>query len=191
MTVLPLIVAPDPFLDQPSQELTQVTDETRQLLDDMLDTMYANHGIGLAAVQVGLHQKAIVVDVDWKGEDPASRQPRKLINAKISTQSDTLRDYQEGCLSFPEQYSDVTRPDTISIDYLDEHGKAQTLQADGLLATCIQHEIDHTNGITFVQHLSRLKRDRILKKLAKMKKQGAIGGHNHDCGDPSCDIVHA
>lgn len=184
MTVLPLVIAPDTFLNQPSEDIEVVDDNVRQLLDDMLETMYASKGIGLAAVQVGQHKRAIVVDVDWKEEDHISRKPLKLVNAKIVKHADKEVPYQEGCLSFPGQYSEVQRPESVTIEYLDENGKPQTLEAEGLLATCIQHEIDHTNGITFVQHISRLKRDRILKKLEKLKKAGAFDPH--DCGDPHC-----
>ncbi len=139
MTALPIIVAPDPVLKQKSAAIESVDDETRELLDDMLDTMYRMKGIGLAAVQVGILKRAI-----------------------------------------PDQFSDVVRPKSVKIRYLDEHGKPQELQADGLLATCIQHEIDHMNGITFVDHISRLKRDIILKKLTKAKKMGVFDHHDHD-----------
>lgn len=188
MTILPLVIAPDPFLDQPSAKVEEVNDEVRQLLNDMLDTMYDANGIGLAAVQVGKHLSAIVVDVEWSENKTAERKPLKLINAEIVESSEEDNDYDEGCLSFPEQYSTVTRPENVTISYLDEHGKTQTLQASGLLATCLQHEIDHTNGVTFVQHISRLKRDRITKKLLKMRKNGAFD--YHDCGDPTCDATH-
>lgn len=188
MTILPLVIAPDPFLDQPSEAVAQVNDEIRTLLDDMLETMYAARGIGLAAVQVGQHKRAIVVDVEWNEQDPSSRNPLKLINAEVVEKSEEDNSYNEGCLSFPEQYSEVVRPETVTIKYLDEDGNAQTLEADGLLATCIQHEIDHTNGITFVQHISRLKRDRINKKLLKMKKAGVFDGGS--CGDASCSHEH-
>ena len=188
MAILPLIIAPDPFLDEASANVPEVNNEVRQLLDDMLETMYDAQGIGLAAVQVGKHLKAIVVDVEWRSDNMQSRKPLKLINAKIIESSTQDNSYKEGCLSFPEQYSDVIRPEKVSIEYVDENGASQTLEAGGLLATCIQHEIDHTNGITFVQHLSRLKRDRILKKLGKMKKAGAF--EYHDCGDPSCNVAH-
>lgn len=188
MAILPLVIAPDPFLNQPSAVVEKVDDEIKQLLDDMLETMYASRGIGLAAVQIGQHKRAIVVDVDWQEGKPDTRNPIKLVNAELVESSDIENTYNEGCLSFPEQYSEVIRPETVTVKYLDENDKEQTLKADGLLATCIQHEIDHTNGITFVQHISRLKRDRIIKKLNKMKKAGAFD--DHDCGDPSCGHEH-
>ncbi len=188
MAILPLVIAPDPFLDTPSESVKEVNDEIRTLLDDMLETMYDARGIGLAAVQVGQHKRVIVVDVEWNEQEPDSRHPIKLVNAEIVKTSEQDSSYNEGCLSFPEQYSEVIRPEKVTVKYLDENGKEQTLQADGLLATCIQHEIDHTDGITFVQHISRLKRDRINKKLLKMRKAGAF--ETVDCGDPSCSHEH-
>ncbi len=188
MAILPLVIAPDPFLEQPSAEVKTIDDEVRQLLDDMLETMYDAQGIGLAAVQVGHHLRAIVVDVEWKDNDASSHHPIKMINPKIIQKSDADNIYKEGCLSFPEQYSEVTRPETVIIEYQDENGKPQSLEADGLLATCVQHEIDHINGITFVQHISRLKRERIHKKLVKMRKAGAFD--EHGCGSPSCGHDH-
>ena len=155
-------------------------------MDDMLDTMYASNGIGLAAVQVGILKRLVVIDADWRTDDTASRKPMKLINPEIVTTSDDSSVYNEGCLSFPEQYSEVERPQKVKVRYLDEQGDDQVIEADGLLATCIQHEIDHTNGITFVDHISRLKRDVILKKLAKAKKQGVFG---HNCGE-HCEHDH-
>ncbi|MDG1287875.1 MAG: peptide deformylase [Rickettsiales bacterium] len=188
MTILPLIIGPDPFLNEVSQPVKDVNDEIRTLLDDMLETMYDAKGIGLAAAQVGHHKRVIVIDVEWKESDFASRAPLKLINAELVEESEQDASYNEGCLSFPEQYSEVIRPESVTVKYLDENGKPQTLKAEGMLATCVQHEIDHTNGITFVQHISRLKRDRIVKKLQKMKKAGAFD--YVDCGDPSCGHDH-
>lgn len=189
MTILPVVIAPDSFLNQPSKPVSEVNDDIRQLLNDMADTMYAERGIGLAAVQVGVHLRAIVVDVNWREESATSRKPMKLINAEVVDESAEDNTYNEGCLSFPDQYSEVVRPKTVKVKYLDENGKEQLLEADGLLATCVQHEIDHTNGITFVQHISRLKRDRILKKLEKMKKHGVFD--DHSCGDPHCGHDHS
>lgn len=192
MAILPLVIAPDPFLNQPSEKVEVVDDEIRALLDDMLETMYASQGIGLAAVQVGVHKRLVVVDVEYpspryEGEEAGPGKPMKLINPEIVESSDALHDYDEGCLSFPGQYSSVTRPEVVTVKYLDENGKEQVLEADGLLATCIQHEIDHTNGIVFVDHISKLKRNMILKKLTKAKKSGAF---DHDCGDPHCGHDH-
>jgi peptide deformylase len=181
MAVLPLIIAPDPLLKKVSAPVTVVDDEVRTLLDDMLDTMYHSNGIGLAAVQVGILERLIVIDVNWRDEEATSRKPLKLINAEIISDSKDEHSYKEGCLSFPDQFSEVVRPGTVKVRYLDEHGKPQELEADGLLATCIQHEIDHTNGITFVDHISRLKRDMIHKKLAKAKERGDFDhDHHHD-----------
>lgn len=178
MSLLPIIIAPDPILKQKSAPVEAVTDEIRTTLDDMLETMYDSNGIGLAGVQVGILQKLIVVDVDWRDEEAGSRKPVKLINAEILWDSEEESIYNEGCLSFPDQFSEVIRPKEIKVGYLDEHGNKKELSASGLLATCIQHEIDHTNGITFVDHISRLKRDIIIKKLEKAKKAGAFDHHH-------------
>ena len=179
MSLLPIIIAPDARLKQPSAQVDTIDDFVRHTLDDMLETMYAMEGIGLAGVQVGIARKLIVVDVGWRDKKPDSRKPLKLINAEITWDSEEQNVYDEGCLSFPSQYSEVVRPKQVKVAYLDEHGKKQELLADGLLATCIQHEIDHTNGITFVDHISRLKRDLIVKKLIKAKERGDFDPHVH------------
>ena len=180
MPKLPIIIAPDPILKQKSESVKDVSNEIRQTLDNMLETMYHAGGIGLAAVQVGILKKLIVVDVNWRKDEKNTFAPLKLINAEIIENSEEENTYNEGCLSFPDQYSDVVRPKEIRISYLDENGKKQELLADGLLATCIQHEIDHTNGITFVDHISRLKRDIIINRLKKAKKQGVFDEHEHN-----------
>lgn len=180
MTVLPLVIAPDPLLKQKSATVEQVDEEVRTLLDDMADTMYDSRGIGLAAVQVGVLRRVVVIDIGWREEDDATRAPLKLVNPEIVTSSEERSLYNEGCLSFPEHYSEVERPAIVKVRYQDEQGKSQEMEATGLLATCVQHEIDHTNGITFVDHISRLKRDVILKKLSKAKKQGMFDPH--ECG---------
>jgi len=186
MAVLPLVIAPDERLNQPSEPVEVVDDSVRQLIKDMFDTMYANQGIGLAAVQVGVHQRIIVVDTEWgsaryeaetagePGETPRPGKPLALINPEIIAESEDHSVYKEGCLSFPDNYSEVERPAYVTVHYLDEQGAPQTLQAEELLATCIQHEIDHTDGIVFVDHISRLKRDMILRRLQKAKKLGTI-----------------
>jgi peptide deformylase len=179
MSLLPIIIAPDATLKQKSTKIDVVDDFVRTTLDDMAETMYDMEGIGLAAVQVGILKKLIVVDVNWRDKEIASRKPLKLINAEIINNSDEQNTYKEGCLSFPDQFSEVVRPKQIKISYMDEQGKQQELTADGLLATCIQHEIDHTNGITFVDHISRTKRDMILTKLTKAKKRGDFEPHIH------------
>lgn len=186
MAVLPLVIAPDPRLNVRSDPITHVTDDIRKLASDMLDTMYANQGIGLAAVQVGVHKRMIVVDVDWPspryddeaGNNERSRKPMVLINPEIVETSQDTHIFKEGCLSFPDQYSEVERPASAVIDYLDLNGKAQRLYADALLATCIQHEIDHINGVVFVDHISKLKRDMILKRLQKQKRLGTVPSMN-------------
>lgn len=171
MAVRPLIIAPDPRLNQPSATVEVVTDEVRRLLSDMLETMYANDGIGLAAVQIGVHLRCIVVDVAVR---EGRNEPIKLINPEIVTESGDISVFQEGCLSFPDQFSDVERPESVTVRYMDENGETKTMQCDGIIATCIQHEIDHTNGVVFVDHISKLKRDMIHKKLVKAKKLGLV-----------------
>jgi peptide deformylase len=171
MAILPILVAPHPVLKRKAQPVERVTDEERRLLDDMLETMYDAPGIGLAAPQVGVSKRMLVVDIAREGED---RQPMKLINPEILEQADELAAYEEGCLSFPDQFAEVSRPAKVRVRYLDETGEARELAAEGLLATCVQHEIDHLDGITFVDHLSALKRTMILKKLTKLKKQGRL-----------------
>ena len=171
MTILPLVIAPDKRLNQPSEKVTAVTAEIRQLMDDMLETMYANNGIGLAAVQVGVHQKIVVIDIAVR---EGGRDPKKFINPEIVKKSNEKTVFQEGCLSFPDQFSDVERPSTVTVKYMDENGVEQTIEADEILATCLQHEIDHTNGVVFVDHISLMKRDMILRKLKKAKRLGLV-----------------
>lgn len=178
MAILPLIIAPDPVLKQKSRLVEAVDDPARALLNDMLDTMYHSRGIGLAAVQVGVLKKLIVMDVTWR-EDSATRTPLKLINAKVLWDSEEDSTYNEGCLSFPDQFSDIVRPKEVKVGYIDEWGQSQEILASGLLATCLQHEIDHTDGVTFVDHISRIKRDIIHNKLRKAKKRGDFDVHVH------------
>lgn len=173
MALLPIITAPDPRLKAVSKKIGTVTDETRQLISDMFETMYGAPGIGLAAIQVGVQKRLLVVDVIGKGNEDEEPQPKALINPEITWVSDHDNVYEEGCLSLPEHYADVARPAEIKVKYLDEQGAKQVLQADGLLATCIQHEMDHLEGILFVDHLSALKRNMILRKLLKQKKMAS------------------
>ncbi len=173
MALLPIITAPDPRLKAVSTKIDTVTDETRQLISDMFETMYDAPGIGLAAIQVGVQKRILVVDVVGKGNDKEEPQPKALINPEITWVSDHDNVYEEGCLSVPEHYADVVRPAEIKVKYLDEQGAKQELHADGLLATCIQHEMDHLEGILFVDHLSALKRNMILRKLLKQKKMAS------------------
>ena len=168
MTILPIRVAPDPVLKVKCEKVETVTDEDRRLLDDMLATMYDAPGIGLAAPQVGVTKRMIVVDVSGPDKKEA---PLKLINPEITWSAEEMAPYEEGCLSFPEQYAEVKRPAEVEVVYLDENGEKQTLRASGLLSTCIQHEIDHLDGINFVDHISKLKRDMVMRRLQKWKKQ--------------------
>ena len=171
MAKLPIITAPDPRLKVKSTKVTVVDDAVRKLMDDMLASMYAAVGLGLAAIQVGVPKRIIVMDLAKQGE-PAK--PLYLINPEIVAASDTDLSHEEGCLSLPGQYAEVERPDRVEVRYLDYHGKPQRLKAEGMLAVCIQHEMDHLEGILFVDHLSALKRNMILRKLVKQKKLQAV-----------------
>ena len=170
MARLPIIVAPDPRLEKISQPVARVDDALRQLMDDMLETMYDAPGIGLAAPQVGVLQRLIVVDVGEEGE----RRPHFLVNPEITWVSDEDVTFNEGCLSLPEHYADVVRPKAVKVSYLDRDNQRRELAAEGLLAICLQHEIDHLEGVLFVDHVSALKRNMILRKLLKAKKQGSL-----------------
>ena len=167
MAVLPIIVAPDPRLKQVAKPVDKVDAETRRLMDDMLETMYKAPGIGLAAPQVGVLKRVIVVDIAREDEKP---QPLRMANPELIAVAEDDAVYNEGCLSLPEHYADVTRPAAIKVRYLDHENEIRELEADGLLATCIQHEMDHLDGILFVDHLTALKRNMILRKLLKAKK---------------------
>lgn len=172
MALLPIITAPDPRLRAKSEPVKNVDDGLRKLMDDMLETMYDAPGVGLSAIQVGVPKRVMVVDC---APDGAPAAPIYLVNPVIRESSDELRIYEEGCLSLPEQYAEVERHDRITVDYLDRDGQAQTLEADGLLSTCIQHELDHFDGVLFVDHISALKRSMIMKRLKKAKKLKAAG----------------
>jgi peptide deformylase len=167
MAVLPIIVAPDPRLKRIAEPVKKVDAAVRRLMDDMLETMYKAPGIGLAAPQVGALQRVIVVDIAREDEKP---QPLRMANPELIWVSDEDAVYNEGCLSLPEHYADVTRPAAIKVRYLDHENEIRELETDGLLATCIQHEMDHLEGILFVDHLTALKRNIILRKLLKQKK---------------------
>ncbi|MCP4070695.1 MAG: peptide deformylase [Hyphomicrobiales bacterium] len=194
MTIKPIITIPDPVLREVSKPVERIDDEMRTLLNDMLETMYDAPGIGLAAIQLGIPLRIVTVDVaqrrindekmqDDEGEngEPAEDEeeiapepnPIFLINPEIVSQSDERSIYEEGCLSIPEFYADVERPAFCRIKYLDRDGKQQTLDADNILATCIQHEIDHLEGTLFIDHISKLKRDMVVKKFTKIAKQSA------------------
>jgi peptide deformylase len=172
MALLPIITAPDPRLEAVSTPVEAVTDAVRQQLDDMLETMYAAPGIGLAAIQVGIPKRMLVIDVARDGED---RQPLFIVNPEITWVSDDDQLYEEGCLSLPEQYAEVERPAEVKVRYLDRDGNPQELHANGLLAVCLQHEMDHLDGILFVDHISALKRNIILRKLLKQKRLAEAG----------------
>ena len=167
MTVRPILTAPDPRLQAVSTDVDAVTDEIRTLVDDMAESMYAADGIGLAAIQIGVAKRVLVIDLDQKD---GKKNPVAYINPKITWASDETAAFEEGCLSVPEIWDDVERPARIKAEYLDRAGKKQTLEADGLLATCLQHEIDHLNGVLFIDHLSRLKKSMAVRKLTKAKK---------------------
>ena len=170
MAKLDIITAPDPRLKVVSRPVARVDGRIRRLLDDMLETMYAAPGIGLAAPQVGVAERVIVLDLAHEDE-PA--QPWRLVNPELVWVSDEDATFNEGCLSLPDHYGDVTRPKGIRVRYLDYEGEIRELAAEGLLATCIQHEMDHLDGVLFVDHMSALKRNIILRKLVKARKTGA------------------
>ena len=167
MAVLPIITAPDPRLKRVCEPVQKVDAEVRRLMDDMLETMYKAPGIGLAAPQVGVLKRVIVVDIAREDDEP---QPLRMANPEIIWVSDDDAVYNEGCLSLPDHYADVARPAACKIRYLDHENEIREMEADGLLATCIQHEMDHLEGILFVDHLTALKRNIILRKLLKAKK---------------------
>ena len=167
MALLPILVAPHPILKAKAKPVDAVDAEVRQMMDDMLETMYDAPGIGLAAPQIGVGSRVIVLDIAGEGEPKA---PMAMVNPELTWVSDEDATYEEGCLSVPEHYADVVRPARIRVAYLDRDGKKQELEAEGLLATVIQHEMDHLEGILFIDHLSNLKRNMILRKLLKSRK---------------------
>ena len=167
MAVRPILTAPDPRLKAISAPVEKVDGEIRKLAEDMADSMYAADGIGLAAIQIGVAKRVLVIDLDQK---EGKKNPVAYINPKILWASDETAVFEEGCLSVPEIWDDVERPARIKCEYLDRDGNQQLLEADGMLATCLQHEMDHLNGVLFIDHLSRLKRSMAIKKLTKAKK---------------------
>ena len=166
MTIRKILTEPDPFLRQKSNKVDDVNNEIRSLMDDMLETMYNAPGIGLAAIQVGVPKKVIVLDLS---RDDEKKNPYYFVNPELITSSDNNASYEEGCLSVPGQFAEINRPDKCKIKYLDYNGDKQILNAEGLLATCIQHEMDHLEGILFIDYLSKLKKSMIIKKLSKNK----------------------
>lgn len=171
MAKLDIITLPDPQLRLVSEPVERIDDELGRLLDDMLETMYEAPGIGLAGIQIGVPRRIITIDVSGREEGEA-RSPLFLINPEIVTSSDDRSVYEEGCLSIPDYYAEVERPASVRLRYLDREGKQQEIEADGLLATCIQHEVDHLDGKLFIDYLSRLKRDMVIRKFVKAAKSG-------------------
>jgi peptide deformylase len=172
MAVREIIKLPDPMLRQVSKPVSQVTDDTRRIMDDMLDTMYDAPGIGLAAIQIGIPQRLVVIDLAKEDEE---RHPMFLINPEVIEASEEQSDYEEGCLSIPEYFDMVSRPKEVKIRFLDRRGEPKEMGCSGVLATCVQHEIDHLNGVLFIDYLSKLKRDRVVKKFAKAQKLARAG----------------
>jgi peptide deformylase len=167
-----IIILPDPLLRTVSKPVKTVDTTTRKLMDDMLETMYEAPGIGLAAVQIGIPKRLVVIDLSKEDEE---KQPLFLVNPEIIWSSEEESDYEEGCLSIPEFFDMVTRPKEIKVRYLDRQGEAQEKHCGGVLATCVQHEIDHLNGVLFIDHISKLKRDRVVKKFTKAQKLARSG----------------
>ena len=171
MSICDIVILPDPMLRKVSAPVASISADTRKLWDDMLETMYKAPGIGLAAVQIGMPRRLLVIDLSKEGED---KRPLFVANPQIAWVSEIVRDYEEGCLSIPDFYEMVTRPSEVKLRYIDRQGEAQQLHATGLLATCLQHEIDHLDGVLFIDHISRLKRERVVKKFAKAQKFGKL-----------------
>jgi peptide deformylase len=167
MTIKKILTEPDLFLRQKSIKVEKVNDELRSLMDDMIETMHAAPGIGLAAIQVGVPKRVIVIDLSREDE---KKNPLYFVNPEIISNSSIDAAYEEGCLSVPGQFAEINRPDKCKVKFLDYNGKEKILDAEGLLATCIQHEIDHLEGILFIDYLSKLKKTMIVKKLSKQKK---------------------
>jgi peptide deformylase len=172
MTIQPIILLPDEkILRQVSEHVKTVDGDVRELFDDMLETMYHAPGIGIAAIQIGVPRRAVVIDLAKDGED---KKPLFLANPEVIWSSEAKGDYEEGCLSIPEFYEMVERPKEVKVRFLDRMGEAQEIHANGLLATCLQHEIDHLNGVLFIDYISKLKRDRVIKKFQKAQKLGKL-----------------
>ncbi|MDP2732110.1 MAG: peptide deformylase [Hoeflea sp.] len=167
MTIKPIIYLPDPILRQQSQPVERVDKELERFIADMIETMYDAPGIGLAAIQVGVPRRLLVIDVAGKDEP---ENPQVFINPEIVASGDGVSAYEEGCLSIPDYYAEVERPDTVTVKHLDREGKQRVTEADGLLATCLQHEIDHLNGVLFIDHISKLKRDMVVRKFTKLAR---------------------
>ena len=171
MSVKKILIEPNKLLRLVSKPIEKVGNEERVLMDDMLDTMYDAPGIGLAAIQIGVPKRIIVMDIC---RDENKKEPRYFVNPVIKNKNKEKSKYEEGCLSVPDQFAEIERPNTCEVEYLDYEGKKQLLKADGLLATCIQHEMDHLEGILFIDYLSKLKKSMIIKKLSKSKPDRII-----------------
>ena len=167
----PILVIPDAKLRQTAEPVAHVDDEVRALVEDMFETMYKAPGIGLAAPQIGVLRRVVVLDVAKRRDEDASADPMVLINPEITYESEETAVHEEGCLSIPDFYEDVERPAVIRVDFLDRDGKPASIEAEGILAVCIQHEIDHLNGVLFIDHISRLKRSRVIKKFEKAARE--------------------
>ena len=167
MAIKEILTEPNKILRQVSKTVDQVTKDEQKLMDDMLETMYHANGIGLAAIQIGIPKRIIVMDIAKKDE---KKNPMYFVNPIIKNKNNDLSTYEEGCLSVPDQFAEIDRPATCEVEYLDYNGEKKILKATGLLATCIQHEMDHLEGILFIDHLSKLKKSMIIKKLSKQKK---------------------
>ena len=171
MTVRTILTEPNNILRQISQPVQSVGKEEQLLMDDMLETMYAANGIGLAAIQVGIPKRIIVMDIS---KDENKKEPMYFVNPVIKNKNPVKSTYEEGCLSVPNQFAEIDRPSKCDIEFLDYNGNKKTISAEGLFATCIQHEMDHLEGILFIDHLSKLKKSMILKKLSKLKSNSAV-----------------
>ncbi|MDB9956989.1 peptide deformylase [Candidatus Pelagibacter sp.] len=171
MSVKTILTEPNKLLRQISKPVENVGDEERRLMDDMLETMYAAPGIGIAAIQIGVPKRIIVMDIS---RDEDKKEPQYFVNPVIKNKNNETSKYEEGCLSVPDQFAEIERPNKCEVEYLDYNGKKQLLKADGLLATCIQHEMDHLEGVLFIDYLSKLKKSMIIKKLSKIKSNRII-----------------
>jgi peptide deformylase len=177
MAVREILILPDKRLRLVSKPVAKIDSVTRALVEDMFETMYDAPGIGLAAIQIGEARRIVTMDLAKK-DDPKA--PRVFINPELVGKSDDKKTHEEGCLSIPEYYEEVERPASVKVRYLDLDGKQHEIDADGLLATCIQHEVDHLNGVLFIDHISKLKRDRVIKKFTKALKQGKLPSFDRD-----------
>ena len=171
MTIKKILIEPNKLLRQISKNVDQVGRDEQKIMNDMLETMYDAKGIGLAAIQIGIPKRIIVMDIS---KQEGKKEPRFFVNPVIKNKNTLKATYEEGCLSVPNQFAEINRPSKCEVDYLDYNGKKKLLKADGLLATCIQHEMDHLNGILFIDYLSKLKKTMIIKKLSKLKSNSAV-----------------